>query len=211
MVVSEIFSSIQGESSWQGYPFCFVRLSRCNLRCGYCDTTYAYTEGTEMDVEEIVSEVAKLGLPRVLVTGGEPLLQKDTPLLLNRLIETMDTVLLETNGSIPLHGITKKCIKIVDVKTPGSGEEGSFLDENITCLGRHDEIKFVLTGRDDFIFSKEFIANKLSSFPGTVLLSPAKPDLEAEELARWVLEEKLNCRINLQIHRYIFPGKVRGI
>ena len=211
MVVCEIFSSIQGESTWQGFPFSFVRLSDCNLRCGYCDTRYAYTEGRKMEVEEIVAEVTKLGLLRVLVTGGEPLLQQETPLLLDRLSENMDTVLLETNGSIPLHEITHRCIKIVDVKTPGSGEEGSFLDENISCLAMHDEVKFVITSRNDFIFSKKFIKSKLHAFPGTLLLSPAHPDLEAGELARWVLEEKLDCRINLQLHRYIFPGKERGI
>lgn len=211
MIVTEIFTSIQGESTWQGYPFSFVRLTACNLRCVYCDTPYAYTGGTARKIEEIVSEVEKRQVPRVLITGGEPLLQEETPELIDRFIDAGFKVLLETNGSLPLTSLNSSCVKIVDVKTPGSGEGGSFFEDNLSCLSRHDEIKFVLTGRDDFDFAREFTEEKLQDFPGAVLLSPAKGFLDAEPLAQWLLGTKANLRLNMQLHKYIFGMEKRGV
>ena len=211
MFVNEIFSSIQGESSWQGFPFTFVRLGRCNLRCSYCDTSYAYSEGTEMDRGEIVSRVVKFGFPRVIITGGEPLLQEETTELIEMLLREDFLVLLETNGSVPLANVHEKCVKIVDVKTPGSGAGGSFLEENLRYLDGKDEIKFVLTGREDYSFALDFIMNHLNSFPGTVLLSPVSPGMNPAELSQWILDEKLDCRINIQLHKYIFGMKERGV
>lgn len=211
MIVNEIFTSIQGESSWQGLPFSFVRLTGCNLRCTYCDTTYAYETGKFMALQDIAAEVEKLGLRRTLVTGGEPLLQKETPDLIDLLVNRGFGVLLETNGSLPLSGLHRSCVKIVDVKTPGSGAGGSFLDENISCLSGGDEIKFVITGREDFAFARTFIDEKLRNFAGTILFSPAWGLIEADTLAQWVMKERLSVRLNLQLHKFIYGSRKRGV
>ncbi len=211
MVVNEIFTSIQGESTSQGLPFCFVRLTGCNLRCAYCDTTYAYEEGRLMDIPAIAAEVERLGIPRVLITGGEPLLQGETAELIDLLVNMGFAVSLETNGSLPLAGLDGSCVKIVDVKTPGSGAGGSFLEENLCCLGKTDEIKFVVTDREDFDFARAFIDEKLRSFPGTVLLSPAWGYVEAGTLAGWIIKERLQVRLNVQLHKVIFGSNARGV
>lgn len=211
MVVNEIFTSIQGESTSQGLPFSFIRLTGCNLRCAYCDTTYAYEEGMLMDIPAIAAKVEKLRIPRVLITGGEPLLQGETPKLIDLLVKMGFAVSLETNGSLPLSGLNSSCVKIVDVKTPGSGAGGSFLEENIHCLRKTDEIKFVVTDRKDFDFARDFIDEKLRTFPGTVLLSPAWGYVEAETLAGWIIKERLQARLNVQLHKFIFGSNARGV
>jgi 7-carboxy-7-deazaguanine synthase len=211
MIVNEIFTSIQGESSRQGLPFSFVRLTGCNLRCIYCDTTYAYEGGRLMDIQEIATEVEKRGLARTLITGGEPLIQDETPELIDLLANRGFGVSLETNGSFPLSSLNSSCTKIVDVKTPGSGAGGSFLEDNLSCLGEDDEIKFVLTCREDFDFARTFIDEKLRDFPGTVLFSPAWGLLKAETLAQWMIKERLDLRLNLQLHKFIFGSGKRGV
>lgn len=211
MIVSEIFTSIQGESSLQGIPFTFVRLTGCNLRCAYCDTTYAYYGGRVMDPMVVSEEVKKAGFPRVLITGGEPLLQDDTPLLADLLIRRGYSVTVETNGSLPISRISGMCGRIVDVKTPGSGEGSSFLEENISHLGDKDEVKFVLTDREDFAFARAFIDEKLIAFKGKILVSPAHGTLEPKTLARWMIEEKFDVRLNLQLHKFIFGEHRRGV
>jgi len=195
----------------QGYPFTFVRLAGCNLRCSYCDTKYAWEGGEEISLGEVLDSVRGLGLPRVLVTGGEPLLQSEALTLVEKLLELGYLVSLETNGSRPLDGVDPRCVKIVDVKTPGSGEAGSFLMENVSFLGRRDEVKFVMTDRADFDFALEFMERHLGGFEGQVLFSPAHGVLDPAELSRWMVEERVDARLNLQIHKLIFPEVERGV
>lgn len=211
MVINEIFTSIQGESTWQGYPFTFVRLTGCNLRCAYCDTKYAYEGGFEMAIDEILREVAARGRKRVLVTGGEPLIQKDTPRLIQTLIKAGYRLFLETNGTLSVEEIPRNCVKVVDMKTPGAGVSEPFLYANLTYLSGHDQIKFVITDRADFDFAKREMVDNLDPFPGTFLLSPSHGKMNPQTLARWILDEGVECMLNLQLHKLLFPGKERGI
>lgn len=204
MKVCEIFSSIQGESSFAGLPCTFVRLSGCNLRCSYCDTTYAYEDGFEMTQEEIIEEVNKLGLDLVEITGGEPLLQDEVFLLIDRLINDGYKVLIETNGSVDIGRVNKEAIIIMDIKTPGSGVSTKALLSNLSLLKRQDEVKFVLCSREDYEWAKEFIKRHSLTDKCTVLFSPAFGMLDPERLSRWIIEDKLNVRLNIQIHKYIF-------
>ncbi len=209
MKVSEVFRSIQGESTYAGLPGVFVRLSGCNLRCSYCDTKYALSGGKEKDVDEIVRTVKGLGPRTVTLTGGEPLLQREElSELARRLLEDDYTVLLETNGSLPVSGLPEGIVRIVDVKCPASGMSGRNLWENIGFLTAADEIKFVLSCRDDYSWAKE-ILRKLDGrdFP-KVLFSPVWDTLPAGELAAWILDDGLNVRLQVQLHRIIFgPGR----
>ncbi|MBU4126432.1 MAG: radical SAM protein, partial [Proteobacteria bacterium] len=155
LIVNEIFYSIQGESIYSGIPCVFIRLTGCNLRCSYCDTAYAYYEGVELRIEEILSRVDNYKCPLIEITGGEPLLQGDTPLLIDRLLEKKYEVLLETNGSIDISVVDNRCIKIVDIKCPSSGENDKNDLENLKRLNQKDQIKFVVGNREDYEFAKE--------------------------------------------------------
>ncbi len=154
MKVCEIFSSIQGESTYAGVPFTFIRMTGCNLRCSYCDTVYAYEEGTELTEEEIMERIQAIGLKTVEITGGEPLLQKDVPLLARRLLDEGYTVLIETNGSQDIRGVDKRAVMVLDIKTPGSGMADKMRLSNLPLLGPGDEVKFVITDRNDYEWAK---------------------------------------------------------
>jgi len=208
MKVCEIFTSIQGESSYAGLPCTFIRLTGCNLRCTYCDTTYAYAEGSERSEEEIMGIFRDSGVKLVEITGGEPLLQEDVYPLIERLLDSAYTVLVETNGSMSIHEIDRRAVLILDIKTPGSGMSGEMDFSNLAHLKQTDEIKFVLTGRADYEWAKEIMSNYALREKCHVLLSPAFGNLSPEQLAGWILEDRLDVRLNLQLHNYIFgPGR----
>jgi len=211
MKVCEIFTSIQGESSYAGLPCTFIRLTGCNLRCSYCDTVYAYTGGSELSAEEVAVAVRNTGIGLVEITGGEPLLQRDVHHLINILIGNGCRVLLETNGSLSIKDIDPKIVLIMDFKTPGSGMSGEMDFSNLDYIKFNDEIKFVLTGFDDYIWAKEIIRKNHLPYRCNVLLSPAYGILKPEDLAKWMLEDRLEARLNLQIHKYIFGAERKGV
>ncbi len=210
MELAEIFYSIQGESSFAGLPCIFIRLSGCNLRCSYCDTKYAYKTNFELTIDEILNRIKEYApLSLVEVTGGEPLLQNETYLLLNKLLKNKYKVLLETNGSILLDKVTKNVIKIVDIKTPGSKMSDKMNWENIKYLNQKDEVKFVLTDKTDFDWALEkVLENNLLKYK--VLFSPEISKLNPMVLAEWILKLKLPIRMQLQIHKIIW-GDRRGL
>jgi 7-carboxy-7-deazaguanine synthase len=211
MKISEIFTSIQGETSFVGLPFTFVRLTGCNLRCSYCDTQYAYAEGTEYSLDTVVAEVNKRAVPRVVITGGEPLLQDETYILCSRLLDAGFTVLLETNGSIVIKYVDQRVHRILDLKCPGSGMDKYMNLQNVDYLTVRDEIKFVISHREDFEWALEILKQHEMQGRAHVLFSPVSDRLHPQELAEWILQEKLDVRLQLQIHRYIWPDTLRGV
>lgn len=209
--VCEFFYSIQGESTRAGYPCVFVRLAGCNLRCTYCDTVYAQTGGTEYTVQDIISAVSKYPCRLVEITGGEPLLQKHTPQLVAELLNSGFTVLLETNGSMPIGGLDKRCVKIVDVKCPASGEADSFNPAVLNGLSPHDELKFVISDRNDYEFACDFLKRLTGTSVAAIHFSSVMSCLPVSELASWILADGLSVRCAPQLHRYIWPDTVRGV
>ena len=211
--VSEIFSSIQGESSLAGWPCTFVRLSGCNLRCAYCDTRYAYEEGEWLDLAQILDRVAAFRCPLVELTGGEPLLQQETPQLIRNLLDLGHTVLLETNGSMDVSMADARCVKIVDFKCPSSGESDSTDLRNVSRLQGHDEAKLVIATREDYEFAKGItdLIRRQCGPASTINFSPVFGMLPASELAAWILEDRLHVRLNLQLHKYIWDPDRRGV
>jgi len=210
MKVSEIFTSVQGESHFAGYICTFIRLAGCNLRCTYCDTQYAYHEGNEINLDSIVYKVIQAGVKTVEITGGEPLLQEDTSLLIEKLLDEGFRVLVETNGSLSIKGIDKRAIVILDIKTPGSGMSDKMDFSNIDYIKQDDEIKFVITDREDYEWTKEIMSKYELAKKSHVLLSPAYGILDPQELIQWMLKDKINARLNLQLHKYIFGPDARG-
>lgn len=211
MKVCEIFASIQGESSFAGVPCTFVRMTGCNLRCSYCDTVYAYEEGTELTEDEIIEKVRAIGLRTVEITGGEPLLQPGVLHLTKRLLDHAFRVLIETNGSQDIRQVDQRAVLIPDVKTPGSGMANTFLMSNLGLLRPVDELKFVITGREDYEWSRNFVKEHSLAGKCTLLFSPAFGMLHPRELSRWIIEERLEVRLNLQLHKYIYGPDVRGV
>ena len=208
--VNEIFYSIQGESSYAGRPCVFVRLTGCNLRCSYCDTQYAYDKGDELEVDEIVSRVLSHHCQLVEVTGGEPLIQKDTPLLIHGLLEQGLEVLLETNGSQDIGPIDGHCVKIVDIKCPSSGEEGRNDLGNLNRLTEKDEIKFVIGCREDYVYAKKLLG--VRDFTNTkVLFSPVSGKMDPKILAEWILRDHLEVRLQLQLQKIIWDPEKTGV
>ncbi|HOD18379.1 MAG TPA: radical SAM protein [Candidatus Cloacimonadota bacterium] len=203
MKVTDIFFSLQGESTFAGLPCIFIRLSRCNLRCSYCDTKESWTDGIDMTIEQILDAVNQFPCQLVELTGGEPLLQSDAVKLMNLLSNKGYTVLLETNGSLPLQTLPSSVHIICDVKLPGSGHPDSFLISNLQRLNPHyDELKFVVSNKSDFDFAVRFIkTNRLQDF--TLLFSPVYNSLDASLLAEWILASGLPLRLNLQLHKLI--------
>jgi 7-carboxy-7-deazaguanine synthase len=211
LTVTEIFRSIQGESTWAGLPCTFVRLTGCNLRCNYCDTAYAYEHGAQMTLPQVVTRVRELGMDLVEVTGGEPLAQEAVPELLAALAEISTVVLVETNGSLPLPP-RRRWHAILDVKCPGSGMAAHMHWGNLEKLQPRDEVKFVVGDRADFDYAVQKIRHHGLEKRGLPLLfSPVAGRLPPAELAMWILETKLPLRLQLQMHKIIWPDKDRGV
>ena len=233
MVITEIFKSIQGESTHAGLPCVFVRLTGCNLRCAWCDSAYAFHGGTKMTVEEVFERVRGLSspppasarepawpkIPLVELTGGEPLLQPDVYPLAQKLLAARYTVLIETSGERWVGKLPREVVKIVDVKCPDSGEAGTFDLANLDVLDRKDEVKFVIASRRDYQFAREFTElHRLPERVHQVIFSPVSadpeghwPGMNAHELAGWILEDGLPVRLGMQLHKFIWDPAMRGV
>ena len=210
--ICEIFYSLQGESTFTGLPCIFIRLSGCNLNCLWCDTRYASHESQSMTFDQILKKVGSYNCNLVEVTGGEPMLQDDTPALISMLLEKKYQVLLETNGSKSIKNIHSNCIKILDIKCPSSNESDSFLSENINFLTENDEIKFVISSRKDYKFAKSIIENKLSGISQKKIhLSPVFGQISPEAIAGWMIKDNLHARLSLQQHKIIWDPDKRGV
>ena len=210
--VAEIFRSIQGESTWAGWPCTFVRLTGCNLRCAYCDTRYAYEGGSAMTLDAVLEHCAELSETLVELTGGEPLAQSGCVPLAERLIAQGYTVLVETNGTLPIVQLPAAAIKIMDIKCPGSGMSNKTDWDNIQALSMQDEVKFVIGGRDDYEWSRDVIFRyDLCSRCRAVAFSPVFQAIDPRSLAEWILKDRLNVRLQLQIHKYLWPPSQRGV
>ena len=209
--VNEIFHSIQGESTHAGRPCVFVRLTGCNLRCGWCDTAYAFHEGRDWSVPEVIDRVAEFGCPLVEVTGGEPLLQPDAIELMRGLLARGHEVLLETGGSLPIDRVPEGVRRIVDVKCPGSGESDRNRWENLDALRPGDELKFVIADRRDYEWAVEVVRARALHEKTTVLFAGVDERMPAGELARWIVDDRLPVRFQLQVHKILWPGVARGV
>jgi 7-carboxy-7-deazaguanine synthase len=212
LTVTEVFHSIQGESSYAGLPCVFVRLTGCDLRCSWCDTAYAFHEGRKREVAEVLADVAAYRCRLVEVTGGEPLLQADVYLLLQRLLDAGYQVLIETGGHVPVDLVPEGVVRVMDVKCPGSGEAAKMRWDNLARLGSRDEVKFVIGDRADYDYAKTVVErDDLPSRVGTVLFSPVHGQLPPADLAAWVLADRLPVRVQLQVHKYIWEPATRGV
>lgn len=207
--ITEIFYSLQGETRTVGLPTVFVRLTGCPLRCGYCDTAYAFYGGQKMALTDILGAVAAHRPRYVTVTGGEPLAQKNCLVLLTHLCDAGYDVSLETGGALDVSGVDARVTKIIDLKTPGSGEVEKNLYTNIEYLNSHDQIKFVLCDRADYDWAKAALAQHQLAARCEVLFSPSYRQLNATDLANWILEDKLPVRMQIQLHKYLW-GEVAG-
>lgn len=205
--ISEIFFSLQGEASRVGLPTVFVRLTGCPLRCGYCDTTYAFTGGQSMTLEAILSEVAKYGAHHVCVTGGEPLAQKNCLRLLAMLCDAGYDVSLETSGALDVGRVDARVAKVVDIKTPGSGEEKKNLWSNLEHLTVRDELKFVLCDAADYQWAKQMLSEHALPQRCDVLFSPAQGKVSPKELAEWILQDRLRVRMQVQLHKIVWGNE----
>ena len=209
--INEIFKSIQGETSYVGMPCIFIRLTGCNLRCGYCDTTYAYEDGVEMSINSILDSISGFNTKLVCITGGEPLLNKDTPILINELLNKNYNVLVETNGSLDIRKIPQKAIKIMDIKCPDSNMSHEILWENINYMTRSDEVKFVLNSRKDYEWTKNVIDKYKLSEITNVLIGTVFGAISPRLAVQWILEDNLNVRFQLQLQKYIWEPLTRGV
>jgi 7-carboxy-7-deazaguanine synthase len=211
LVVCETFASLMGESTRAGVPAYFIRLTGCNLRCRYCDTAYAYEGGREMTVAGLVEMVRAQPHRLALVTGGEPLLQAETPFLLTDLLDAGFTVCLETNGSLPIDTVDARVHRILDVKCPGSGMTEHNYWGNLDLLTPRDEVKFVVSDRSDFTWALKVIDRHGLAERLPVLISPVFGQVSLQEAAAWILASGLPVRLNLQLHKYIWGTEVRGV
>ena len=226
MQITEIYASIQGESSYAGLPCIFVRLTGCNLRCNWCDSEYTFSGGRKMSIDEVEAEIFRLlPIKMVEITGGEPMLQeREVVPFMQRLLDRGYTLLLETSGERPLRGVPKEVIKIVDVKCPHSGEADTFRIENLEALTARDELKFVLADRRDYEFARDFARrHQLTSRVHSVICSPAFRKnasgardasqclLDPQQLAEWILADGLSVRLGLQIHKFIWQPEIKGV
>lgn len=209
--VHEIYRSIQGESSFAGRPCTFVRLTGCQMRCVWCDTEHAFYEGTWATLDEVCAEVDRLGGDLVEITGGEPLLQPGVLPLTSRLCDAGAIVLLETGGGLDISAVDPRVRRIVDVKCPGSGEVDANRWENLDELRPVDELKFVLAHRDDYLWARRLVADRSLAGRCPVHFSPVHGRLDARELARWLLEDRLPVRLGLQLHKLLWGAEARGV
>lgn len=205
--VSEIFFSLQGETSRVGIPTIFIRLTGCPLRCHYCDTTYAFSGGSNMTLDAILQELAQYPTRYVCVTGGEPLAQKNCPQLLQRLCENGYNVSLETSGSLDVSAVDQRVSKVLDIKTPASGEVSKNLWSNLAHLNRHDEIKFVLCDEADYRWATQMLQEHRLTEKCAVLFSPAQGQLDPRDLADWILRDGLQVRLQVQLHKLLWGNQ----
>jgi 7-carboxy-7-deazaguanine synthase len=212
LTINEIFHSVQGESTYAGRPCVFVRLTACDLRCSWCDTAYAFSEGTKRPLDEVLSEVDRYGCELVEVTGGEPLLQEDVYPLMQALLDRGKTVLLETGGHRGTERVPADVVTILDVKCPGSGEVERNDWTNLARLRPHDEVKFVVKDRADYEFARDVIArHELAGRAAAIHVSPVHGVLDPRTLSEWVLADRLPVRVQLQLHKYIWSPDARGV
>ena len=211
LTINEIFKSIQGESSYAGVHCVFVRLTKCNLRCLYCDTTYSYDKGTLMTLSEIMERVKGHECKNICITGGEPLLQKNINKLINMLKKDLFNVFVETNGSLNIDTLPKGIVRIVDIKCPGSGMEHKMDWGNIKRVKRKDEVKFIISSKVDYEWAREITNKYKITSNATVLFGLVHGGLKPSTLASWILKDRLNVRLHLQLHKIIWPDKVRGV
>jgi 7-carboxy-7-deazaguanine synthase len=210
LMVSEIFRSVQGESSFAGFPCVFVRLAGCNLSCRYCDSRYAREDGEEVPLSEVLDRVSAHGIELAEITGGEPLFQPETPTLAGALRDMGHVVLVETNGSLDISVLPDGVIRIMDIKCPSSGETDRVLWENIWKLKADDEVKFVIADRHDYEWARGIIMERFAHTKIKILLSTVYGELPPRHLVEWILEDKLKARFQLQLHKYIWPRESRG-
>jgi 7-carboxy-7-deazaguanine synthase len=211
MRISEIYASIQGESQYAGMPCTLVRTTGCDLRCGYCDTTYAFVGGREMSIEEIMAEVNRLALPFVLLTGGEPMLQAEIAALAERLLSDGFKVAIETSGAHLLDGLPSAVFRIVDVKTPSSGESQRMQWRVLEGLRACDAAKFVLSDEGDYLWSADHVRRLGLTARTEVLFSPVHGALDPKDLVAWIIRDRLPVRVNIQLHKYVWGANTRGV
>jgi len=212
LTINEIFYSIQGESTRAGRPCVFVRLTACDLRCTWCDTSYAFYEGRKQSVDEVMSEVERYDCPLVEITGGEPLLQADVYELMDRLLATGRTVLLETGGHRSIDRVPADVVKVLDIKCPGSGESDKNDWDNLDRMAPHDEVKFVIKDRADYEFARNVVRRRnLAARCAAVLMSPVHGELDPKTLSEWMLGDSVPARLQLQLHKYIWTPSTRGV
>jgi 7-carboxy-7-deazaguanine synthase len=212
LTINEIFYSIQGESTWAGRPCVFVRLTACDLRCTWCDTPYAFTEGRKLSTDDVVAAVDAYRCPLVEVTGGEPLLQAEVYPLMEALLASGKTVLVETGGHLSVARVPAGVVKIVDIKCPASGESERNHWPNLDRLGGRDEVKFVIQDRADYEFARRVVASHdLERRCAAVLFSPVHDVLAPRDLAAWILADHLSVRVQLQVHKLIWGREARGV
>ena len=209
--INEIFFSIQGESTYAGRPCVFVRLTYCNLRCTFCDTEYAFFAGKEMSVDAIINDVAGYKCKLVEITGGEPLIQKNVHALMSALCDQGFEVLLETAGHMDISQVDKRVGRIMDLKCPSSGESDKVLWTNLDHISEKDELKFVIGDREDFVWAAKVIREKALEGKCSLLISPVFGKMDNEQLAKWVLDEGLEVRMQLQMHKYIWEPDRKGV
>ena len=209
--INEIYYSVQGESTHSGRSCVFIRLTYCNLRCSYCDTEYAFYEGKDMDIGDIMSEIQQWDCNLVEVTGGEPLFQEECIDLLNELVNSKYEVMLETGGSISISDVPKNVIKIVDFKCPSSAMEKKNLWSNVDDLQPHDEVKFVIGNREDFDWAKDRITEYSLDKICTLLFSPTFGEIDPQQIVEWILAENLPVRMQMQMHKMIWSPDKQGV
>ena len=209
--VTEIYKSVQGESTYMGLPCVFIRLTGCNLRCVWCDTTHAFHNGKNLSIKQIINQVKSYDVNLVEITGGEPLLQKEVFPLMESLLKNKFQVMLETSGSLPIKDVPTEVIKIIDLKCPGSGEENKNLWENLSHLSSADEIKFVIADKADYEWSKKVLQDYELDKKNQILFSPVFEKLKLKALTEWILEDNLQVRLHTQLHKYIWDQKKIGV
>ena len=209
--INEIYYSVQGESTHAGRPCIFIRLTYCNLRCSYCDTEYAFYDGKDMEITDIMSEIKQWDCNLVEVTGGEPLFQDECIDLLNELVKSNYEVMLETGGSLSISDVPKKVIKIVDFKCPSSGMVKKNLWSIVDDLQAHDEVKFVIGNREDFDWAKDRITEYSLDKICTLLFSPTFGEIDPQQIVEWILAENLPVRMQLQMHKMIWSPEEKGV
>ena len=208
--ITEIFYSLQGETSTVGIPTVFIRLTGCPLRCQYCDTAYAFSGGVIYELENILQEIKPYNTKHITVTGGEPLAQEDCHVLLTALCDLNYYVSLETSGAVDISKVDNRVVKVMDLKTPGSDEMHRNLESNIEYLHSQDQVKFVICNKEDYLWAREKVTqHALLEKVDEVLFSPSKEELEPKQLAEWILEDQLQIRMQVQLHKYLWgdqPG-----